>query len=130
MTDEETRLNKWKAELEAKTRKLAGRVISDQENEEMRKKLYGDSAFSKRYPGSNGCEMAILAASGAIQIIDSSTSGGTKSHGTQVYSPDDKDFDYYWKRHDFDNQKSATHVIMKRFDEETQEWIELGQEWI
>jgi hypothetical protein len=89
-----------------------------------------NSAISKKYPGSNGCEMAILGANGAIEIIDSSTAGGTRSHGIQVYSPDHKKFDFYWKRHDFDNQKSATHVIMKRFDEESQKWIELGQEWI
>ncbi len=129
MTDEEARLNKWKTEIEAKTQKLFGRVVSDKEDEEKRK-LNGDDAFAKKYPGSNGCEMAILAKDGAIEIIDSSTSGGTRTHGSQVYLPESKGFDYYWKRHDFDNQKSATHVIMKRFDEETQEWIELGQEWI
>jgi hypothetical protein len=36
MTDEEARLNKWKAELEAKTRELGGRVVSDEEDEEQR----------------------------------------------------------------------------------------------
>lgn len=122
MTDEERRLNKWKAELEAKTRELGGRVISSEEDEEKRR-LRGDDAFSKRYPGSNGCEMAILTKNGEIEITDSSTAGGTTTHGTQVYLPEDKGFEYYWKRHDFDNQKSATHVIMKRFDEESQEWI-------
>jgi hypothetical protein len=129
MTDEEMRLNKWKAELEAKTRELGGRVISEEEDKEKRR-LRGDNAFSERYPGSNGCEMAILAKNGTIEIIDSSTASGRRTHGSQVYLPEHEGFDFYWKRHDFDNQQSATHVIMKRFDEESQEWIELGQEWI
>jgi hypothetical protein len=130
MTDEETRINQRKAELEAKSRAFGGAPITPEELEAIRQNLYGDSSFSKKYPGSNGCEMALLTSSGAIEITDSSTANGTRSHGTQLYPPDHKHFNFYWKRHDFDNQKSATHVIMKRFDEESQEWIELGQDWI
>jgi hypothetical protein len=131
MTDDETaRLEKWKADIEAKTRALMGPPISEEEDKEMWQRLHGGNAFSKKYSESNGCEMAILRSDGAIEIIHSSTAGEGRAHGTQLFPRDHKKFKEYWQRHDFDNQKTATHVIMKRFDEKTKEWTELGQEWI
>jgi hypothetical protein len=129
MTEEE--IETWKAEMIAATRKFGGPPLTEKQIEDLRRRLYGDSdAVTKKYPGTNGCEMALLTEKGEIEIMFSSTADGTSSHGSRTYAPDHKDFQYFWKRHDFDNQKTKTHVIMKRFDEESKEWIDLGQDWI
>jgi len=131
MTDkkDEAYDEKWWAEAGARARELGGGFISNEQMEEQRRALQDDPVV-KKYPDSDGCEMAQLTPDGDIEITESSRIEGMNSIGTNVYASDDKDFDYYWKRHHFDDPKGRIHAIMKRFDEKSSQWIELGDEWI
>ncbi len=120
---------KWWAEARARTREIGGEFISDEQMDEQRRALQ-DDPIVKKYPTSDGCEMAQLTPNGGIEITESSRTDGMNSVGTNLYASTDKDFDYYWKRHKFDNPKGRIHAIMKKFDENSKLWIELGEEWI
>ncbi|HEY9732458.1 MAG TPA: hypothetical protein V6C89_11140 [Drouetiella sp.] len=122
---------KWRAEAEAGARAFGGRFVTDEELQAMYVRLWNGSPPVHKYPESNATEMAMYTDDGGIAITHvQRDSDGSYGHGTQVYMPGDKNFEYYWKRHDSDNRKTKTHVIIQRFDETIKNWIDLGSEWI
>ena len=79
------------------------------------------------FPDSNGSEIACLTEDGTIEILHSSTANNTNSQGTQSFAPGDKNYDYYWKRHGFDNPQGKNHAILKKWT--GAEWIDHGDHW-
>ncbi len=130
MNDDELDDEQWKAQLEAKARAFGGPTLTAEEMEALQKRITGEDSIEKKYPGSNGCEMAILTPAGDVEITQSSRADGAISHGTRLYRPGDKQFQYFWNRHHFDNPKTRTHVIMLKFDDQSKEWTDVGEDWI
>ncbi len=124
LTDEE-----WLADQRAKALKFGGGYLPKDQMDELERRHYENSS-AKKWPDANGCEMGQLTPEGGIEIIQSSTTDGMNSHGSTVYPADDEEFEYYFKRHHFDDPKGKIHVIMKKFDEQSNRWIELGEDWI
>lgn len=82
-----------------------------------------------KFPDSDGSEIAYLADNGDIDILFSSNAPGVKAHGNRVFKPGDSEYDHYWRRHNFDNPRSKRHAIMKKWDNQKDDWIDLGDDW-
>ncbi len=114
------------AQKPGEDKQFGGRTLSREEINAL------DSQFSSdapKFPDSNGNEIACLTEDGTIEILHSSNTNGINSHGTQSIAPADKDYDYHWKRHCFDNPKGKNHVIKRKWNDAEKEWIDLGDYW-
>lgn len=119
--DEEEEQRKPKEPEQTRVR-VGDRGLLIEEMNELASKYF--SSTTPKFPESNGSEIACLTEDCTIEILHSSNTDDTHSHGTKSISPDHKDYQYYWKRHCFDNQQGRNHAIMKKWTGEN--WIDLG----
>ncbi len=121
----------WLKETREKAAKFLGeRQFSQEELDSIKRKHAENSTVLKKYPDSNGSEFALLNDKQEIVIEHNSNVDNQHSHGIRRYAPDDKEYAHMWKRHQFDNPQGTMHVIMKKLNEKSKEWFELGDEWI
>lgn len=95
MTDDSMTDEQWMAEMVKKTREFGGPPVSDAELQAMQLRLHGNSPGSQKYPDSNASELAIYTSEGGIEITTVRRfDDGTYGHGTRLYLPGDKNFEY------------------------------------
>ncbi|CAN5567417.1 hypothetical protein BH10CYA1_BH10CYA1_60100 [soil metagenome] len=123
---DEAVLEQKRREYLERSKGFGGRPPTKEELEEENKRRFAEGA---KFPDSDGSEIAHLMDNGNLDILFTSNSPEMKAHGNRVYKPGDADYDHYWKRHGFDQPKSKRHAIIKKWDDKTDDWIDLGDNW-
>ncbi|CAN5567120.1 hypothetical protein BH10CYA1_BH10CYA1_60060 [soil metagenome] len=113
-----------KAQESDESKQFGGRTLSREEIIALANQY---PSSTPKFPDSNGSEIACLAEDGTIEILHTTNTSETSSHGTQSITPANTDYEYYWKRHGFDDPKGKNHAILKKWTGE--KWIDLGDHW-
>ncbi len=91
-----------------RSKNFGGRACTKEELDAIYKSMHPEGL---KFPDSDGSEIANLSDSGDINILFTANEPEMKASGNRVYKPGDKNYQYYWKRHCFDDPKGKNHVI-------------------